>query len=110
MGVVTGDARDAEAFCRRALGPEAQPTPLDTVDLDLVRLGFPPSELKASLSQQTTMLAAAGQALEQVSTDPERTGVIVGMGCDATIARQRFGCCTPTTKTGWPPTVRRPPG
>ena len=90
MGVVTGDAHDAESFRRRALGPEAQPTPLDTVELDLVRLGFPPSELKASLSQQTTMLAAAGQALEQVGTDPERTGVFVGMGCDATIARQRL--------------------
>ncbi len=90
LGVVTGDARDVESFRRRALGPEAAPTPLDTVELDLVRLGFPPSELKASLSQQTTMLAAAGQALEQVGTDPERTGVIVGMGCDATIARQRL--------------------
>ena len=90
LGVVTGNARDAESFRRRALGPGAQPTPLDTVELDLVRLGFPPSELKASLSQQTTMLAAAGQALGQVSTDPERTGVIVGMGCDATIARQRL--------------------
>ncbi|MGY4711372.1 beta-ketoacyl synthase N-terminal-like domain-containing protein [Mycolicibacterium sp. CBM1] len=90
MGVVTGDAGDAESFRRRALGPEAHPTALDTVELDLVRLGFPPSELKASLSQQTTMLAAAGQALEGIGIDPERTGVIVGMGCDATIARQRL--------------------
>ncbi|BBZ77009.1 hypothetical protein MANY_23460 [Mycolicibacterium anyangense] len=90
LGVVTGDARDLESFRRRALGPEAAPTPLDTVELGLVRLGFPPSELKSSLSQQTTMLAAAGQALDQVGTDPERTGVIVGMGCDATIARQRL--------------------
>ncbi|TGD84002.1 beta keto-acyl synthase [Mycolicibacterium sp. CH28] len=90
LGVVTGDARDGESFRHRALGPEVEPTPLDAVELDLVRLGFPPSELKASLSQQTTMLAAAGQALEQVGLDPERTGVIVGMGCDATIARQRL--------------------
>ena len=36
------------------------------------------------------MLAAAAQALEHVSTDSERTGVVVGMGCDATIARHRL--------------------
>lgn len=90
LGVVTGDACDMAAFRRRALGPAAPPTPLDTVELDLVGLGFPPSELKASLSQQTAMLAAAGQALEHVSTQPDRTGVIVGMGCDATISRHRL--------------------
>ena len=89
LGVVTGDARDAASFRSRALGPSAVPTPLDTIELDLAALGFPPSELKASLGQQTAMLAAADQALQQVSTDPGRTGVIVGMGCDATVARQR---------------------
>ena len=90
MGVVTGDARDAGSFRRRALGPAADPQPLDTVELDLTGLGFPPMELKASLTQQTAMLAAAGQALDDVDTDPDHTGVIVGMGCDATIARQRL--------------------
>nr|WP_255525555.1 beta-ketoacyl synthase N-terminal-like domain-containing protein [Mycolicibacterium sp. BK634] len=90
IGVVTGDARDVEAFRRRVLGPEAQPTPLDAVELDLAGLGFPPKELAGSLSQQTVMLAAAGEALHDVTTDPERTGVFVGMGCDATIARQRL--------------------
>lgn len=90
VGVVTGDARDTDAFRRRVLGPEAQPTPLDAVELDLAGLGFPPNELAGSLSQQTVMLAAAAQALRNVSTDPDRTGVFVGMGCDATIARQRL--------------------
>lgn len=90
IGVVTGDAGDVHEFRRRALGPEAQPTPLMTVELDLAGLGFPPKELQGSLTQQTAMLAAAAQALEQVSTDSDRTGVIVGMGCDATIARQRL--------------------
>ncbi|SBS75542.1 Beta-ketoacyl-acyl-carrier-protein synthase I., 3-hydroxydecanoyl-(Acyl-carrier-protein) dehydratase [uncultured Mycobacterium sp.] len=90
IGVVTGDARDADAFRRRVLGPEAQPTPLDVVALELAGLGFPPNELAGSLSQQTVMLAAAGEALHNVNADPERTGVFVGMGCDATIARQRL--------------------
>src|SRR5262249_31457212 len=58
LGVVTGDARDADAFRRRVFGPEAQPTPLDAVALDLAGLGFPPNELAGSLSQQTVMLAA----------------------------------------------------
>lgn len=90
MGAVTGDAPDIEAFRRRALGPPAAPSPLDAVELDFAGLGFPPSELKASLSQQTAMLAAAAQALEDVGTDPDRTGVVVGMGCDATTARHRL--------------------
>lgn len=90
MGVVTGDARDVGSFRRRALGPPAQPQPLDAVQLDLVGLGFPPTELKAALAQQTTILAAATQALNDVKTDPDRTGVVIGMGCDATIARQRL--------------------
>ncbi|SOJ53760.1 Phthiocerol synthesis polyketide synthase type I PpsA [Mycobacterium simulans] len=90
LGVVTGDAPDTASFRRRVLGPPGTPTPMDTVELDFAGLGFPPSELKACLSQQTAMLAAATQALEQVGTDPDRTGVIVGMGCDATIARQRL--------------------
>ncbi|BBY59784.1 beta-ketoacyl synthase N-terminal-like domain-containing protein [Mycolicibacterium sarraceniae] len=90
IGVVTGDARGANAFRRRVLGPEAQPTPLDAVELDLAGLGFPPKELAGSLSQQTVMLAAAGQALRYVTLDPDRTGVFVGMGCDAMIGRQRL--------------------
>ena len=90
MGVMTGDAHDVGTFRRRALGPESEPAPLEKVELDLVGLGFPPSELKTSLSQQTAILAAAGQALENVTTDPERTGVIIGMGCDTLIARQRL--------------------
>ncbi|PRC49221.1 hypothetical protein C6A85_75850, partial [Mycobacterium sp. ITM-2017-0098] len=45
MGAVTGDTRDAASFRRRALGPTASPTPLNTVELDLVGLGFPPNEL-----------------------------------------------------------------
>ncbi|MUL63451.1 hypothetical protein BOO86_03155 [Mycobacterium sp. CBMA 234] len=90
MGVVTGDAQEAGEFRRRALGRPNAPTPLDTVELDLVGLGCTPAELKASLGQQTAMLAAAAQALGNVSTDPKRTGVVVGMGCDATIARHRL--------------------
>lgn len=90
VGVVTGDASDTEAFRRRALGPEDRPVPLESVELGLAGLGFPPRELQGSLAQQTAMLAAAAQALGDVVADPDRTGVIVGMGCDATIARQRL--------------------
>ena len=89
LGVLTGDAADRDSFRRRALGPAAAPSPMESVELDLAGLGFPPSELKASLGQQTTMLAAAAEALSGVGTDPQRTGVIVGMGCDTTIARHR---------------------
>ena len=90
LGAVTGDTADADDFRRRALGAEAEPSALDQVQLELVGLGFPPSELKGSLAQQTTVLAASAQALREISTEGDRTGVVIGMGCDAMIGRQRL--------------------
>jgi acyl transferase domain-containing protein/3-hydroxymyristoyl/3-hydroxydecanoyl-(acyl carrier protein) dehydratase len=88
MEVITGDADGVEAFRARLFGPTGAPTPLATVSLDLSGLGFPPADMNASLAQQTLMLDAAGRAIGQVRLDsPDRTGVFIGMGCDATIAR-----------------------
>lgn len=88
VGVVTGGTRGLDAFRRRAFGLPSTPAPLDHVELTLAGLGFPPSDLSASLAQQTAMLEAVAQALAAPSSLPrDRTGVIIGMGCDATIAR-----------------------
>lgn len=87
IGVVTGDGCDVPSFRRRALGPACAPNPLRGVDLDLTRLGFPPDELNAALGHQSAVLAAAAQALNHVVVQPDRTGVLVGMGIDATAAR-----------------------
>ena len=63
--------------------------PADEVSLALAGLRFPPKDLEETLPQQLLVLAAAREAVEQVaSTLPrERTSVIVGMQCDAEIAR-----------------------
>jgi 3-oxoacyl-(acyl-carrier-protein) synthase/3-hydroxymyristoyl/3-hydroxydecanoyl-(acyl carrier protein) dehydratase len=63
--------------------------PADQVSLALAGLRFPPKDLEETLPQQLMVLAAAREAVEQVaSTLPrERTSVIVGMQCDAEIAR-----------------------
>ena len=63
--------------------------PADQVSLALAGLRFPPKDLEETLPQQLLVLAAAREAVEQVaSTLPrERTSVIVGMQCDAEIAR-----------------------
>jgi len=55
----------------------------------LAGLRFPPKDLEETLPQQLLLLAAAREAVEQVaSTLPrERTSVVVGMQCDAEIAR-----------------------
>jgi 3-oxoacyl-(acyl-carrier-protein) synthase/3-hydroxymyristoyl/3-hydroxydecanoyl-(acyl carrier protein) dehydratase len=63
--------------------------PADQVSLALAGLRFPPKDLEETLPQQLLVLAAAREAMEQVtSTLPrERTSVLVGMQCDAEIAR-----------------------
>jgi 3-oxoacyl-(acyl-carrier-protein) synthase/3-hydroxymyristoyl/3-hydroxydecanoyl-(acyl carrier protein) dehydratase len=61
----------------------------EQVSLALKGLRFPPKDLDETLPQQLLVLAAAREAVEQVaSTLPrERTSVVVGMQCDAEIAR-----------------------
>lgn len=88
MGVIAGDVRGVEAFRQRLWAPQSAPQPAVDVQLPLAGLGFPPSDLGASLAQQTLLLEAAAQATEELAVlPPERTGVFVGMGVDATIAR-----------------------
>ena len=51
-------------------------------------LRFPPRDLEETLPQQLMVFAAAREAVETVQTLPNlRTGVFIGMQCDAEIAR-----------------------
>ncbi|HEX5760467.1 MAG TPA: beta-ketoacyl synthase N-terminal-like domain-containing protein, partial [Thermoanaerobaculia bacterium] len=60
----------------------------ETVALPLAELRFPPRDLEQALPQQLLLLRAALQAAAQVPELPTaRTGVLVGMGCDAEVAR-----------------------
>lgn len=88
LGVVSGDARGVTAFRRQAFGARVAPQPLKDIRLALAGLAFPPSDLKSSLAQQTLMLEAAAEATAQLAPLPaDTTGVFIGMGVDATIAR-----------------------
>ena len=58
------------------------------IELSLQGLRFPPKDLHETLPQQLMVFAAAHEALAQVADLPrERTGVFIGMQCDAEIAR-----------------------
>ncbi|HJL16616.1 MAG TPA: beta-ketoacyl synthase N-terminal-like domain-containing protein [Sandaracinaceae bacterium LLY-WYZ-13_1] len=59
----------------------------EAVVLPLTTLRTPPSDLRAALAQQTWLASAALDALGDAPVDPARTGVFVGMQCDAEVAR-----------------------
>ena len=87
VGLVAGEADGPRAFGRR-LGAVETGKRIEEFDLSLNGLRFPPSDLKECLPQQTLMISATRQALEGLADLPaERTGVIIGMGCDADAAR-----------------------
>jgi 3-oxoacyl-(acyl-carrier-protein) synthase/3-hydroxymyristoyl/3-hydroxydecanoyl-(acyl carrier protein) dehydratase/1-acyl-sn-glycerol-3-phosphate acyltransferase len=79
----------AEALFTGSSQVKGDGAPADQVSLALAGLRFPPKDLEETLPQQLMVLAAAREAVEQVaSTLPrERTSAIVGMQCDAEIAR-----------------------
>lgn len=89
FGVIAGEARGQAAFARRLLAPrETLGTRTNEIALALEGLAFPPNDLKASLAQQTGILAAVEEALAQSpALPPGRTGIFIGMGCDTTVAR-----------------------
>jgi len=93
LGVVAHAAPEAEAFARRLLlTPDdtqaGVPRAVDAVELDAAFLRFPPADLRAALPQQLLLLEAARQAARQAGALPrERTAVLVGMQCDAEVAR-----------------------
>jgi 3-oxoacyl-(acyl-carrier-protein) synthase/3-hydroxymyristoyl/3-hydroxydecanoyl-(acyl carrier protein) dehydratase/1-acyl-sn-glycerol-3-phosphate acyltransferase len=86
-GTSVGDF--AEALFLGLSQVKGDSAPAERVSLALAGLRFPPKDLEETLPQQLMVLAAAREAVEQVaSTLPrERTSVIVGMQCDAEIAR-----------------------
>ena len=72
-----------EAWTRRK-SPELV---MHDVELDLAGLRFPPRDLEQTIGQQLAILDVARRATEGLELDPERTTVLVGMGCDAEIVR-----------------------
>src|SRR5262249_55204729 len=66
----------------------AQGVRMAEVCLDLTHTRFPPSDLKQAQPQQLALLGAALKIDELIKgLPPDRTSVIVGMGCDAEVTR-----------------------
>ena len=82
-----GDTIDTAGFGAACAGAPAGPT-LDTVDVALKGLRFPPTDLQQTLGQQLAVLAAARDLAPLTEAAiPEKTGIFVGMGADPEVAR-----------------------
>ncbi|MBK6908315.1 MAG: beta keto-acyl synthase [Rhodocyclaceae bacterium] len=87
IGARVGRGEDAVDFSRELFAGTANSLPRETVTLALDGLRFPPTDLQQSLAQQTLVLEAARDAAHGLTLPRERTSVLVGMGCDAEVAR-----------------------
>ncbi|MBP6704179.1 MAG: beta keto-acyl synthase [Vicinamibacteria bacterium] len=87
LGVRAGECETTREFAARTLKKQPLGSRALRVELDATGLKFPPKDLQATLSQQTLLLGAAQEALASCTLNPERTGVLVGMGCDPEVAR-----------------------
>ncbi|MFT7580541.1 MAG: acyl transferase domain-containing protein/3-hydroxymyristoyl [Myxococcota bacterium] len=97
VGAVVGAAADTSALQSAIhsgttlVAADATGSPaarLESVDLNLRGLRFPPNALKHSLGQQLATLRAARAAVAEVGSLPrERTGILIGLEPDAEVAR-----------------------
>ena len=96
LGARVAGGRDATDLACTVLGGEAPRHEAgglsgalgEELELPLEGLRFPPRDLRQTLPQQLLVMEAAREAVSRCRELPrERTSVLVGMGCDAEIAR-----------------------
>ncbi|MFP7288230.1 beta-ketoacyl synthase N-terminal-like domain-containing protein [Shouchella clausii] len=90
IGAIVADGSGTDDFAAALFGLDQRPlaTKAETVELPLAGIAVPPSDLKRALPQQLQMLKAAKAAAAEAGELPsERTGIYIGMQCDAEIAR-----------------------
>jgi acyl transferase domain-containing protein/3-hydroxymyristoyl/3-hydroxydecanoyl-(acyl carrier protein) dehydratase/1-acyl-sn-glycerol-3-phosphate acyltransferase len=91
--VIAADASGLAAFDRALFGAEPRLTDeggvAGSIELPLTGLKFPPKDLDQTLAQQLLILRAALTINAKLSEPlpAERTGVLVGMQCDAEVGR-----------------------
>ena len=73
------------------LGGRAPGEPAPDIEVALDGLRYPPRDLGETLGQQVLVLEAAREAALGVELPPERTAVLIGMGCDPETARVHLG-------------------
>ncbi len=89
MGAVVGDGTGLGDFEDVLFGQRpANQNPAKDIELSMRALRFPPKDLEQTLAQQLMVFKAATEALSaKPSLNNERTGVLIGMGTDAEVAR-----------------------
>ena len=87
-GLYEGDSYVRPIERSSAMAGATIEAPIDSFEVDLATAGVPPADLRRTLAQQLLMLDAGAQAAAEAGALPrERTGVFVGMGVDAEVAR-----------------------
>jgi acyl transferase domain-containing protein/3-hydroxymyristoyl/3-hydroxydecanoyl-(acyl carrier protein) dehydratase/1-acyl-sn-glycerol-3-phosphate acyltransferase len=87
IGARVGSGESAKDFSRTLLTGGRDLDARGEVNVALPGLKFPPADLAETLPQQLLALEAACEAARGLSLPSERTATVVGMGCDAEIAR-----------------------
>ncbi|WP_437302134.1 beta-ketoacyl synthase N-terminal-like domain-containing protein [Sorangium sp. So ce388] len=87
IGAMLGDTTGAPEAARAVLGGEPWTPRRAEVAVAQDGLRFPPRDLEQTLPQQLLVFEAAREATAGLSVPRERTGVLVGMGCDPEVAR-----------------------
>jgi acyl transferase domain-containing protein/3-hydroxymyristoyl/3-hydroxydecanoyl-(acyl carrier protein) dehydratase/1-acyl-sn-glycerol-3-phosphate acyltransferase len=108
IGARVGCGDDGVDFGRELFSGKASSKVRETIALTLDGLRFPPKDLQQSLAQQTMVLEAAREAASGIRLPRERTSVLVGMGCDAEVARYgaRWRLANTSTDPAWLATAR----
>jgi acyl transferase domain-containing protein/3-hydroxymyristoyl/3-hydroxydecanoyl-(acyl carrier protein) dehydratase len=69
------------------LSGQAPDKPVPDIEVALDGLRYPPRDLGETLGQQVLVLEAAREAALGIELPPQRTAVLIGMGCDPETAR-----------------------
>ncbi|MGW0246594.1 beta-ketoacyl synthase N-terminal-like domain-containing protein [Nocardia goodfellowii] len=87
IGARVGDGCDAGDFAGALLAGRATDRRRKKIETPLLGLRFPPADLEQAHAQQLLILDAAREALAGRQLSREDTMVLIGMGCDAEVAR-----------------------
>jgi len=113
MGAIVADCAGVPAFAEalfsgrsalRQLEGRAPCGVADAFELPLMGLRFPPADLDQTLPQQLMVLKVTMEAMADVANlDVTRTGTLIGMGCDAEVARSGLCWRLPQYVKDWIP-------
>lgn len=88
MAVRSGSIKNVNELKQLLTGQIQQANPkMGQIELDLKKLRFPPLDLEDTLAQQLILLELFNEIEAIEELDKSQTGVIIGMQCDAEIAR-----------------------